>query len=47
MTSSSKQKRTKTQNTETQKTSFLKRIQSAENADLYKSVMNKIMTTHK
>ena len=44
MTSSSKQNRQKTQNTDKQKTSFLKEL--VENADLYKCAINKLMTTH-
>ena len=45
ITSNSKQNRQKTQNRESRKSSFLK--EQVKNADLYKPVLKKIMTTHK
>ena len=44
MTSCLKQNRQKMKNSERGKTRFLKEL--VENADFYKPVLNKIMTTH-
>ena len=44
MTFNSNQNRQKIQNTKRRETSLLK--EQVRNADLYKSVLNKIMTTH-
>ena len=44
MTTNSKQNRQKTQNTKRQKASFAEEL--VVNADKYKAVLNKIMTTH-
>ena len=45
ITLNSKENRQKTQSRERRKTSFLK--EQVENPDLYKSVLNKIVTMHK